>query len=123
MSIDRMSNGSIRRDMAGATATDATAAGAATGVIGAGVVCEVTAFSASVPVTLAADLPGCLTTALEDATSTGGGVCALSSSFIFCNRATRAAAWAGVSAARTEIKLAPRMTHKPKKILIVIALN
>ena len=119
MSIDRMSIDSIRRDMAGATA-----AGAATGVIGAGVVCEVTAFSASVPVTLAADLPGCLTTALEDATSTGGGgVCALSSSFIFCNKAARVAAWAGVSPAWTEIKLAPRMTHKPKKILIVIALN
>jgi len=113
MSIDRMSIDSIRRDMAGATA-----AGAATGVIGAGVVCEVTAFSASVPVTLAADLPGCLTTALEDATSTGGGVCALSSSFIFCNKAARVAAWAGVSPAWTEIKLAPKATHKPTKVVV-----
>jgi hypothetical protein len=119
MSIDRMSNDSIRCDMAGATA-----AGAATGVVGARAVCGVTAFSATIPVTLTGDLPGCFTTALEDATSTGGGgVCALSSSFIFCNKATRAAAWAGVSAAWTEMKLAPRMMHKPKKILIFIALN
>jgi len=36
----------------------------------------------------------------------------------FCSKAARAAAWAGVSAARTEKKFAPRTRHKPKEILI-----
>jgi hypothetical protein len=53
----------------------------------------------------------------------GGGVCGLSGLFSFCSKAARSAAWAGVSSARTEKKLAPRATHKPKKILIFMKLS
>ena len=39
-------------------------------------------------------------------------------SFSFCSKAARAVAWAGVSSARTEMKLAPRATQKPTKIVV-----
>jgi hypothetical protein len=48
----------------------------------------------------------------------GGGVCKLSRLVNFGSKVTLAAAWAVASSARTEIKLAPKATHKPKKTLV-----
>jgi len=48
------------------------------------------------------------------------GVCGRSGSFSFRSKAARAAAWAGLSAARAEMKPAPRRMHKPKTILVLM---
>jgi hypothetical protein len=73
----------------------------------------------TVLVTLVADLPGCTTTALEFVSKASGGwVCELFSSFNCCSKAARAAAWAGVSSARTAMKLTPRTTHKPTQTVV-----
>jgi hypothetical protein len=52
-----------------------------------------------------------------------GSTCDVPGSFSFASKAARAAAWAGVSSARTETVLAPKAMHKPKKILIFIKLS
>jgi hypothetical protein len=68
---------------------------------------------------LVADLPGCTTTVPEGVFVAGGGrVCGLFRSFSFCSKAARVVAWAGLSSARTEMKLAQRATHKPTKIVV-----
>jgi hypothetical protein len=112
---------------AGATEAGASAAGAvdtgvtAAGAVAAGAVCEVTAFVGTVSVTLVADPPVCSITAPEGVPGAGGGsVCGWPSSFNFCSKAARAAAWAVVSSARTEMKLAPRATQKPNKIRVLM---
>jgi hypothetical protein len=93
--------------------------GAATGVVAAGAVCGVTAFAGTVSVTLVADWPDCTTAAPEGVFFAGDGpICGWLNSFNFCSKAVRAAAWAGVSFARTEMKLAPRATQKPTKVVI-----
>jgi hypothetical protein len=70
-------------------------------------------------VTLVADLPGCTTTVPEGVFVAGdGSICGLFRSFSFCSKAARVAAWAGVSPAWTEIKLAPKATHKPTKVVV-----
>jgi hypothetical protein len=95
--------------LGGSATTGATTAGAACGagitgfagatgcaagtvldlVVAAGAVCRAAAL-----VALVADLPG--------------PAAGLSNSFIFCSKAARAAAWTGVSSARTEMKLAQK---------------
>ena|ERR1039458_2199817 len=85
----------------------------------------------SIVVKMAAYMARCFTTIPDGVTCTGaetganagagaGGtkVRGWSSLFSFCTKAARAAAWAGLSAARTEMKPAPRRTHKPKTILV-----
>src|ERR1700690_2904893 len=73
---------------------------------------------------LVADLPGCSTTAAEGVVvAVNGWGCQASGWFSFCSNAARAAAWAGLSAARTEMKLVPRATHKPKEILVFMKLS
>jgi hypothetical protein len=47
-----------------------------------------------------------------------GSICGWVNSLNFCSKAARAAAWAGVSLAWTEMKLAPRATQKPTKVVI-----
>jgi hypothetical protein len=60
---------------------------------------------------LVVSLLGCAFTAPGEVTTTGGAwVCCLSNSLIFCSKAARAAAWTGVSSARTEMKLAQMTT-------------
>ncbi len=123
-----------RSDLAGATAAGATATGAitagltaagaaATGLTTAGAaasaVCGVTAFSGTVSVAVVAVLAGCSTTAWENVFVAGSDrVGELSGWFSFCINAARAAAWAGVSAARTEMKSELGTMHKLKAILI-----
>ncbi len=107
----------------GTTATGATTAGAATGVFATGAVCGVTAFWGIGAVTLVADLTGCSATATEGVFVAGSDwICKSSGWFSDCSKAARAAAWAGLSAARTEMTLAPRTTHKPREILIFMKL-
>jgi hypothetical protein len=48
----------------------------------------------------------------------GGWGCELSRLVSFGSKVALAAAWAVASSARTEMKLAPTATHKPKKILV-----
>src|ERR1700690_79053 len=117
---------SSRNSRSGEALIAATAAGAAAiGAVGAGAVCGVPAFSETVPVALAADLPGCSTEARDSVIAAGvsGWGSQASGWLSFCSKTTRAAAWAGLSLAWTEMELTPRTTHRPKKILIFIKLS
>jgi hypothetical protein len=92
--------------------------GAATGVVAAGAVCEVTSFAETVSVLLVVDLAVCSTLGPEGVLDTDvGWDCGSSTWFSFCSKAARSAAWAGVSLARTERKLAQRATQKPTKVM------
>ncbi len=109
----------------GATGAGATVTGAGAEVVASGTVCGVAAFSRVVPAMLVAVLPGCSTTApvgVVVAVVSGWGSQA-SGWFSFCSKSARAAAWAGVSAARSEMKPAPRTMHKPRAILIFMKLS
>ena len=131
---DKNRSDSSRNGMGGATAAGLTATGspaagvtaigAATGVVATGSVCGVTAFAGTVSVTVVADVTGCFTTAWANVFVAGSDRVGRSSGrFSICSKATRAAAWAAVSAARTEIKPAPKTTHKPQAILIFMELS
>ena len=89
---------------AGAAAFDSGAAGAAPG---SGVVAVAAGVGAWAGMVVVMGWLGCTSTAPEGMTTTGGAwVCCLSNSAIFWSKAARRAACTGVSAARTEMKLA-----------------
>ena len=109
----------------GATAADAVMAGAAeTGVVArametGAVFCGPVVLTEAVPATLAAGLSVVSPLATEGrfVVSVKGWGSQAFGSFNFCSKAARQAAWAALSAARTETKPVPRTTHKPKVIL------
>ncbi len=106
---------------AGTTATGVTPGGEEIGVVAAVAVCDVTVFADTLTIVLGVDSLGGTTPATEGAFVAGGGWdCGLSRFFNVCSKAARAAAWVEVSTARTEMKLALKATHKPKKIVVFI---
>ncbi len=110
---------------AGVTAAGDSAADAVTEAVAAGAACGVAVFSGTVPVTMGADLPACSTvvSGVGLGIFVSGWGSQASGWLNFCSKTARAAAWAGLSAARAEMPPATRTRHRPREILFFMKLS